>query len=195
LEVQIVLSFMKPLWFKLITFFNRREYKYSEKVFKFSWFEYKSKKQCGFCLISRVFFFWHLIEDISGLRGWIALLHHSVLKTLLVVDCKWLKIHYPIFKTSLLNLAPKLKFAENWESKNGFFWITLKFQVICLDMYYFSERLWFPFQCFKQLSFPPQIGNSRIRIFYSNLYNLRGYPQMMSRFIRPFKKLSLITEI
>ncbi len=39
-------------------------------------------------------------------------------------------------------MAPKLKFAENWKGKNEFSWITLKFQVICWDIYYFSERLW-----------------------------------------------------
>jgi hypothetical protein len=52
-----------------------------------------------------------------------------------------LKFHDKFFGISLLNLAPKLKFAENWKSKNEFFWITPKFQVICWDIYYFSERL------------------------------------------------------
>ncbi len=52
------------------------------------------------------------------------------------------KFHHKIFWTSLSNLALKLKFAENQKRKNGFFWIILKFQVICWDIYYFSERLW-----------------------------------------------------
>jgi hypothetical protein len=33
-------------------------------------------------------------------------------------------------------LSLKLKFSENWKSKNGFSWITLKFQVICWDIYF-----------------------------------------------------------
>jgi hypothetical protein len=41
----------------------------------------------------------------------------------------------------LSNLAPKWKLAENWKSLNGFFCITLKFQLICWNIYYFSERL------------------------------------------------------
>jgi hypothetical protein len=31
--------------------------------------------------------------------------------------------------------------AENWRSSDGFSLITPKFQVICWDIYYFSERL------------------------------------------------------
>jgi hypothetical protein len=56
-----------------------------------------------------------------------------------------LKFHHKNFGISLLNLAPQLKFAKNLKSKNGFFWIILKFQVIYWDIYYFSEKLrWLP---------------------------------------------------
>ncbi len=54
----------------------------------------------------------------------------------------WFKFRHKVCWTSLSNLAPKLKFAENWKSQNRIYRITLKFQVICWDIYYFSERLW-----------------------------------------------------
>jgi hypothetical protein len=44
-------------------------------------------------------------------------------------------------RTLNIYIAPNLKFTENWESKDGIFRITLKFQVISWDIYYFSERL------------------------------------------------------
>jgi hypothetical protein len=43
--------------------------------------------------------------------------------------------HHKIFRTSLSNLAPKLKIAENWKSSDGFSLITPRFQVICWDIY------------------------------------------------------------
>jgi hypothetical protein len=52
------------------------------------------------------------------------------------------KLESKICPISLLNLAPKLKFAENRSARytrNSR--ITPKFQVICWDIYYFSERL------------------------------------------------------
>jgi hypothetical protein len=54
----------------------------------------------------------------------------------------WYKFYHKISRTSLPNLASKLILAENWRSFDGFSLITLKFQVICWDIYYFSERLW-----------------------------------------------------
>ncbi len=60
--------------------------------------------------------------------------------TLLVEDSTT-KITAQNYRFSLWKLAPKIKIAENWKSKNGISWITPKFKVICWDIYYFSERL------------------------------------------------------
>jgi hypothetical protein len=51
------------------------------------------------------------------------------------------KFHYKIFRSLLLNLALKWKLAEIWESLADISCITLKSQLICWDIYYFSERL------------------------------------------------------
>jgi hypothetical protein len=51
--------------------------------------------------------------------------------------------HYKIFLISSPDLTPKLKFAENRKKsgKIGNSRITLKFQEMFWDIYYFSERL------------------------------------------------------
>jgi hypothetical protein len=67
-------------------------------------------------------------------------MQNSIMETLLVVDLT-IKLQHKIFGLSLSNLASKLKFAENWKTKNGFSGITPKFQEICWNIYYFSERL------------------------------------------------------
>ncbi len=115
---------------KYLRFYSRKHVKPNEIHILFS--------SIGFWSISHVF--WHKIEDISGFRGWI-LMKDSVLETLWVV---FFMIKFPL--QSFTNFIAKFgsKVEIFWESARYIrdSQITLLFQVICWDIYYFSERLW-----------------------------------------------------
>ncbi len=91
----------------------------------------------GFWSISHVF--WHKIVDISGFRGWI-LMKDSVLETLWVV-LFMIKFSPQNFTNFIAKFGFKIEIC--WKSARYIrdSRITLKFQVICWDIYYFSERL------------------------------------------------------
>jgi hypothetical protein len=95
-------------------------------------------KQYEFRSISHVF--WHKMEDISGFCRWI-LMKKIILETLLVV-LFMIKISPENFTNIIAKFGSKveicLKSAEYTRNSR----IALKFQVICWDIYYFSERLW-----------------------------------------------------
>ncbi len=96
------------------------------------------KKNYWFYSISLVS--WHKMENISGLRGWI-LMNDTFLETL------WVALF-------MIKISPQnfLNFVAKFGSKVEICWksagytrnsrIIRKFQIICWDIYYFSERLW-----------------------------------------------------
>ncbi len=89
------------------------------------------KKRCRFQSISHIFRSSVKISRVPVVRFWYKIAFWKLYELQII----WFKFRYKIYGISFSNLAPKLKFAENWKSKNGFSWITLKFQVICWDIY------------------------------------------------------------
>ncbi len=114
---------------KYLLFYARKHVKSNKIHIPFS--------SIGFWSISHVF--WHKIEDIFGFRRWI-LMKDSVLETLWVV---LFMIKFP--PQNFTNFIAKFGFKVEicWKLARYIrdSRITLKFQVICWDIYYFSERL------------------------------------------------------